>query len=266
MLSEKCYDYCLYPYDPLNNNAFKLKSVDILKFISYHQWDSGIINKIIKTLQSEIWNNKTVWWIKNVSWNIDYELYFYLYDDYSLTYINKILDALSKIFTINFRLDKDYDVFMFSVDINKDAIHTKNIPWINIYNKISESFFYDWNLITLKNKYFFYSTKRQYREFLYDLNRIVWIANIDSVLSKRLMDCSRLCIWVKESKIWLYYSRIKYEDFLYFIKTYFYMNNFISFLKTNQNKLDYLYFDVSYDVIPDDFWKSPNKSWFYWYF
>lgn len=246
------FTYILTPYKPIReirNDDFTSYQVllecskeDYLNLPSFNQ-------KII----DKVGFNNTIYGIqKNIDSNdIELEYYFYTHsqiwnNNFSNSW-NTFRNSLDEYLDDNLKIDDipvKFDIGMFSIDIPKS---NEKISDLDIYDmKRGGGFCYRLN----KNGFF---NKNQY-SFFYnpdDLEKGLAQRNIPSgclIFGNRSIWFESVCISLKKNKYWsIYYSMVKIDTLILFLKRLNYPINIINYFTKNKDKLDHLLFDLGYD-------------------
>jgi hypothetical protein len=146
---------------------------------------------------------------------------------------------------------------MFSIDITED-IFTRGIEEVHLYignpgNSVSSGICYSLTpaRTKLENIYFFFDARTQMRE---TAAKIACSAHIDTkkieldeILRPELRDCRTICVANKQENDCVYFAGIRFDRFLFFLRSMHYRADLIGFLEENRSKLDHLEFDVGID-------------------
>jgi len=263
------YDYCLYPYKPLNDNIWNISSYDLFCNISSVFSYNKKLNELICHLRESFWINKTVWGIKQNSDRLEIEFYFYLYnlEKESFLVINEMLLKINEIIDVDFELKSNIECFMFSIDINENVLNNKRIDWIHLYMETWWSYYYWWSEMIYENNYFFYNPKKDLKSAANKLKELNSLELVKDIFNNDYINCARLCICKKQKAIWIYYSRVKFDSFYEFIANNFNDSFILWFIANNNDKLRHLYYDISINYGKDsNNWNRVSKTWFYWFF
>ena len=76
-----------------------------------------------------------------------------------------------------------------------------------------------------------------------DINKI----ELEEILHPELRDCRTICVANKQENDCVYFAGIRFDAFLFFLRSMHYRADLIAFLEENRSKLDHLEFDVGFD-------------------
>ena len=254
------FDYCLWEYRPVASYENKFRSVNLL----YHSFDFTGMNErmfeLVQAIREGIGISNTVWGLKKLGDKIAWEFYFYDYRrrerERSIT---KLLDIIRPFIRCEIKANENFHYFMFSIDINDDLISgTKNLEEIHMYignpgSTVSSGICYllTKGITRLENFYFFFDAKKQMEDIMsktacsahIDTKQI----HIDQILWPEMIDCGVIVVANKQHNDSVYFSRIRVDQLIFFLKRMKYPEQLVSFIEGNKSKLDHLLYDVGYD-------------------
>lgn len=253
------YDFCLWEYDPVVHPQDKIRSVNLLLHSFAFAGVSERAFELVETLRREMGMFQTVFGIKQIDGRLRWEFYFYDYRrrnrQRSMT---RVIEALRSLHRCNVEPNENLHYFMFSLDIDHDLLMgVRDIDEVHMYigapgSNVSSALCYSVtpDLSRLENFYFFFDAK-QIEEII---KKIAWSAHVDttlvdvnSILMPQLKECKVIVIANKQQNDAVYFSRIRIEQLLFFLKMLRYPQPLIAFMEENQGRLDHLLYDVGFD-------------------
>jgi hypothetical protein len=146
---------------------------------------------------------------------------------------------------------------MFSIDITED-IFTRGIEEVHLYvgnpgSSVSSGICYSLTPARTKfeNIYFFFDARTQMRDTAAKIACSAHIdtkkIDLDEILRPELRDCRTICVANKQENDCVYFAGIRFDQFLFFLRSMHYRPELIGFLEENRSKLDHLEFDVGID-------------------
>ncbi|TFG93233.1 MAG: hypothetical protein E4H15_01800 [Syntrophobacterales bacterium] len=253
-------DFCLWDYKPVAPHKDKFRPASLL----FHSFEIMGVNErmfdLVQAIRKGIGRSHTVWGLKQLGENIFWEFYFYDYRrrerERSIT---KILDIIKPFIRCEIKANENFHYFMFSIDINNDLVSgTGNLEEIHMYignpgSSVSSGICYSLTNsgMRLENFYFFFDAKKKMDDIL---SKIACSAHIDSteigldqILWPEMRDCEVIVVANKQENDAIYFSRIKVDQLIYFLRRLNYRSELTSFVEENRSKLDHLLFDAGYD-------------------
>jgi hypothetical protein len=268
--------YCLWPYERPAPAADKFRAVNLL----YQTFDvSGMPEgayQIVEALRDGIGAFQTVFGIKWAEGRLAWEFYFY---DYLRTKrvvsATRVLQALAPVARSEVALNENLPYFMFSLDIDAAlASGQRAIDLIHMYvgnpgSAVSSGIAYGVRAdsTTLENFYFFFDAKSDMAQAVRkiensphtDTSRIA----LDEILVPELRDCRTLCVANKRTHDCIYFSGVKVDQLLHFLRRLQYPRSTVDFVQQHRHLLDHLTFDVGFDYTLRDGRLTALKSGFY---
>jgi hypothetical protein len=258
-LGDPFYDFCLWEYDPPAPSKNKIRPVNLLFNSFVFAGVDGRALDLVERLRQEIGMFRTVFGIKQIGDRLAWEFYFYDYRrggrERSMT---RVLVALAPFADCTVQPNENLHYFMFSLDIDNDLlVGERTIEEIHMYigapgSNVSSAFCYS---VTpkksrLENYYFFFEANQ-----IDDIaKKIAWSAQVDttvvdinSILLPELKECKVIVIANKQQNDAVYFSRIKIDQLLFFLKMLGYPQPLVGFLEENRARLDHLLYDVGFD-------------------
>jgi hypothetical protein len=253
------HDFCLWEYGPAASWQNKIRSVNLLA----HSFNiTGVDQRafgLIETVRKAVGMFNTVFGIKQIAGRLSWEFYFY---DYRRTErersMTRVLEAMRPFARCAVQPNERLHYFMFSLDIDGSLLAGKrDVEEIHMYigapgSNVSSAFCYSVtpNLSRLENFYFFYDS-RQVHEIA---KKITWSAQVDtsvidinSILWPQLRDCKIIVIANKQQNDAVYFSRIKIDQLIFFLRVLRYPQPLVQFVEENRGRLDHLLYDVGFD-------------------
>ena len=75
---------------------------------------------------------------------------------------------------------------------------------------------------------------------------------LSEILIPQLVDCKTICIANKQEADSIYFSRIRIDQFIFFLERFGYPRHMTEHIKNNKDELDHLLFDVGFDYKTKD--------------
>ncbi|WP_415897453.1 hypothetical protein ACMXYX_02210 [Neptuniibacter sp. QD72_48] len=260
-------DYCLWPYTPLTATDGKQHSFNLL-LNSFEAADVGVNGvKLINEIQEVMGEGRTVWGVKLADGKVSWELYFYDYERLerknSFTRLKQLMpDSLSTVLDIS----EDVPYFMFSIDLDVDGLNTGclNLSEANVYigndgSNVSSGICYELSEegLSLSNLYYFYNSVKEKEDILAKIASSVHLnlrkLDFNKILLPELRDCETTVVANKKQNEGIYFSRIKIEQLIWFLKAVGYPELIQSYVMASRNELDHMLYDVGidYKMLPD---------------
>lgn len=255
------FDYCLWHYKPVAPCENKLRSSNLL----FHSFDVAGADRrvfgLIRAIRESFGLFNTVWGLKRLrDGRIAWEFYFYDYRRRERQRsITRLLDLIRPFAPCQIRPTENYLYFMFSIDINDDLLSgEKGLDQIHMYignpgSSVSSGICYSLTGqdTRLENFYFFFDARKDWEDILaktacsahVDSTRI----SVDRILWPELRDCNVIVVANKQRGDSIYFSRIRVDQFLFFLKRMDYPQDLVSFVEENRPRLDHLLYDVGFD-------------------
>jgi hypothetical protein len=258
---QECFfDYCLWEYKPVKPPAGKLRSVTLL----YQSFETAGKQKriydIIEAIRNGIGYSKTVWGVKVKDGVLFWELYFYDYErierSVSITKLTEVLKPFAKCDLV---FNEGIPYFMFSIDLDESLTGSPgefnkfNIYIGNTGCAVSSGLSYKLTLKSyeFENLYYFYNAHEEINDIKgkiacsahMDLTKI----KIDEIIWPELQECHCIVVANKRHNDGIYFSRIRIEQLLFFLKKLQYPKEIVSFIEDNRFQLDHLLYDVGFD-------------------
>ncbi len=261
--TDRFFDYCLQPYDPLRDPRGKLRSESLL-------WNSldvagapAALDEVLGAVQRTAGRDMTVVGIKHQHGRLWWELYFYdrLKEDPAVRAAS-IIDAVAPWFRVAPRPRESVPYFMFSFDVTGANAGGADVGVVNLYLPYYEvqggrSYKLSSDCLEMDNVYRFLHPKTEIREILHEIHQSVFVdftrVPLSRVLLPELIDCNRICVAKKRFADAVYYSGIDLGQLLFFLRAFGYPAAIAEFVEANRSQLDHLRFDVGidYTMAPD---------------
>lgn len=269
------FDYCHFPYSPASSGEGRWRSITLLENSFRVMNCDARFQNVVNALRNDLGMNTTIWGVKKIAGRLLWEFYFYNYgrEDSRIT-PSGVLQTLSPHFRLRGPANCDsFRYFMFSIDLAPEFFQTGVLNGIHLYmHDVQErqtglSYFCDGTSFRLENHYAFYRPGEEWRELAIKVIDSVWFdstrMSIDTVLLPELVDCHTICVANKQTCDAVYFSRIKYDQFLYFLRRLDYPEEVVGFVGENRRQLDHLLFDVGFDYCAVDGEVKILKSGYY---
>jgi hypothetical protein len=256
---EVFYDFCLWEYKPVIPYEKKIKSVNLL-FHSFEvaHADTRVFD-LVRTIQKNIGLSRTVWGVKRLGQDIQWEFYFYDYRRRNReTSISRILEAIRPFVACHVKVNERFHYFMFSLDICNDLLSgARNLEEVHMYignpgSAVSSGICYSMtqNAMKLENFYFFFDAHKQMDEIHSKAACSAFIdprVSIDQIIWPEMRNCKVIVVANKQQNDAVYFSGINVDQLIFFLKRMRYPLELTAFIEQNRNLLDHLRYDVGYD-------------------
>jgi len=259
----KYYDYCHEPYLPIAPVRGKLSSEALLNNSLLQSSCQKPFLAIIKRIKDAIGPWNTVWGVKLEAGRLTWEVYFY---NHGIVDPHKTVGSLFKVLRLYFKIPAFAEIgierlpyFMFSVDLSDDVFRSKQISNTHLYiesrsgESQGNSYYWGPDGTHLENHFEIFTMPGELDGLIHKVKNSVFLAK-DSVaflkndLVKQLMPCHKVCVGNKTRKDGFYFSRVNVVQLLYFLKYFSYPEHIVDFVRSRQEKLDHLLYDVAFDV------------------
>lgn len=256
---EVFYDFCLWEYTPTVPFEKKYKSSNLL----FHSFDVEGVNprifELVRSIREGIGISNTVWGVKRLGQNIQWEFYFYDYRRKNRgRSISRILEVIRPFIACDIKANERFHYFMFSFDICDDLISgARDLEEMHMYignpgSTVSSGICYSLtqSAMKLENLYFFFDAKRQANEIFSKAACSAYIdsrVNLDQILWPEMRDCKVIVVANKQQNDAVYFSGINVDQLIFFLKRMNYPSELVSYIEKNRGVLDHLQYDVGYD-------------------
>lgn len=257
---EELFDFCLWPYVPPAPVAGKLRPVNILRnafaIAGLEQQGDALIGR----LRGAFGDSRTVWGIKLEQGRVSWELYFYDYARLQRTRsVPGFLAAVGADIPGALPPLEDVPYFMFSVDVDGDLLQgRRTLAELQIYignigSNVSSGICYQVTgaATTLRNFYFFFDRAREMEDIVGKMSSSMFLQQSafrpELLLWPELVDCQTIVVANKVNRDGLYFSRIKVDQLLYFLRRLDYPAEHVKFIERNRGQLDHILYDVGFD-------------------
>jgi hypothetical protein len=255
--TDRFFDYCLQPYDPLRDPRGKLRSESLLWNSLDVAGASPSLDEALHAIQRSVGRDMTVFGVKHCQGRIWWELYFYdrLKEDPAVR-ATPILEAVAPWFRVLPRPHESVPYFMFSFDVAADTADGGTVDVVNLYLPYYEvqggrSYKLGADRLEMDNVYRFLHPKTEIREILHEIRQSVFVdysrVSLSQVLLPELIDCNRICVAKKRFADAVYYSGIDVGQLIFFLRRLGYPAPIREFVETHRSRLDHLRFDVGID-------------------
>ena len=258
---DECFDYCLWPYQPLTSAVGKWHSSNLLR----HSFDVECVGnrlyRICEAIQAAVGSGRTVWGIKWSEQGLSWEFYFYDYDRLERSVsVQKLVAALAPYVSCELHAEELRPYFMFSLDVEKSwgEEELSKLEEISLYFgntgcEVSSGLSYSLNAtgVSFDNHYYFFDAKNEQEKII---EKVVCSAHLDlpnidleQLLLRPLMACGVIVVANKRHNDGLYFSRINVQQLLFGLKRLNCPGNLIDYIEKHAHQLDYLLFDLGFD-------------------
>jgi len=253
------FDFCLWEYAPAAPYENKLRSASLL----FHSFEvagaDARIYDLVQAIREGIGLSRTVWGVKRLGQEIQWEFYFYDYGRRNRERsITRVLEAIRPFIACEIKANELFHYFMFSLDINGDLLAgVRNLEEIHMYignpgSTVSSGICYllTKNSLRLENFYFFFDAKKQMNEIL---SKAACSAHIDSrinlerIIWPEMRNCKVIVVANKQQNDAVYFSGINVEQLVIFLTRMGYPQELVSFVVKNRGVLDHLQYDAGFD-------------------
>jgi len=255
---DKFFNYALWPYTPPQSLEKRLKPSNLL----YESFDAAGVDRrffdLIPLLRQALGEFHTVFGVKQQGDRTWWEFYFYDYRRRERERsLSRVLEAIRPLAPSTVLPNENIFYFMFSIDITED-IFTRGIEEVHLYvgnpgSSVSSGICYSLTPARTKfeNIYFFFDARTQMRDTAAKIACSAHIdtkkIDLDEILRPELRDCRTICVANKQENDCVYFAGIRFDQFLFFLRSMHYRPELIGFLEENRSKLDHLEFDVGID-------------------
>jgi hypothetical protein len=253
------YDFCMWEYTPAVPFEQKFKSANLL----FHSFELTGANPrifdLVRVIREGIGPSRTVWGVKRLGQNIQWEFYFYDYKRKNRELsMSRLLEVARPFFACNAKVNEDFHYFMFSIDIFDDLVSgVRDLEEIHMYignpgSTVSSGICYSLtqHAMKLENFYFFFDAKRQAKEIRAKALCSAYIdsrVNLDWILWPEMWNCKVIVVANKQQNDAVYFSGINVDQLIFFLKRMRYPSEIVSYVERNRGCLDHLQYDAGYD-------------------
>lgn len=261
--ASSCYNYCLWPYEPLHALTSQSRSPLALLLHSFEVAGVAAIGRsVVESLLCILGPAKTVFGIKSIHGNPCWEFYFYDYEcrDRSLPSA-RVLELFADLFGCRVALAEDIPYFMFSVELTLSQLLSRQpLEGINLYlgNPGGTLFGGKSYLVTpqnpepvFQNVYHFYNPGVDQADMFQHLQSSYHLARLDadpaSPLRRPYAYCETTCFAHKRSADGVYFAGIGIAPLIEFLSDFGQLGYMLEYLKSRASQFDHLLFDVGFD-------------------
>ncbi len=270
--SDKCFDFCMYPYKALKPSKNKLKSSNLFLDSVIFTGKKNLL-EVKSSIEKAIGKEKVVFGIKKNGDTLGWELYFYNYGKKdALVTMKKVTEALIPFRDIGCIIRDDLPYFMFSIDFDGKYKTSNKKTGFHVYlasgKKQGISYLLTKDTIIKENVYSFYNVKNEIGKILDKVACSAFINKrfTEKVLINELLSCESVCLANKQNCDAIYFSRISIHQLLFFLNKFNYPEGLIKFIEENKGRLDHLWFDAGFDYKVENGKFKIIKSGYYGYF
>ncbi|WP_415890157.1 hypothetical protein ACMXYV_02200 [Neptuniibacter sp. SY11_33] len=260
-------DYCLWPYPPLVNIEGKQHSFNLLlnSFVATGVGVNGV--RLINEIKNVMGDGQTVWGVKLSGGQISWELYFYDYERLERTNsFSRLKQLMPDSLSTALDISEDVPYFMFSIDLDVDGLNAGylNLSEANIYigndgSNVSSGICYllSEEGLSLSNLYYFYNSIKEKEDILAKIASSVHLnlrkLDFNKILLPELRDCETTVVANKKKNEGVYFSRIKIDQLIWFLRSMGYPEEIQNYVTASRNELDHMLYDVGidYKMLPD---------------
>lgn len=162
---------------------------------------------------------------------------------------------------------------ILSVDLNEDALKYRKVQGlhISVYGGAGDGLTYYWDHkgCSLENQYdYSFNMPEDTDKFINRVRKTLALSIHCSSFFKHnlvctLMPCKFISFGSKRNCQGIYFSGIKFDQFLFFLEFFSYPEHIVDFIKSNNGKFGHLLYDVSFDCLLDPRKLVFSKSGFY---
>jgi hypothetical protein len=254
---DRFFDYCLELYEPRCDVAGKLRGESLL-------WQSLEVaglppaaDAIFAAIQRAAGRDMTVFGVKWFGGRLSWEMYFYdpQREDEQITAAG-LRDALAGTLELEPRVPDSVRYFMYSFDLDADALARAKVPEINIYLQFHEgqgghSYAVREGSRELRNTYRFHRPKPEIDAILHQVQRSMYVdfttVRLADIIMPELFECTKICVAKKRFADAIYYSGITVDQLLWFFRRFEYPEAITAFVEQQRDDLEHLLFDVGID-------------------
>jgi hypothetical protein len=274
--ADRFADYCLWDYAPVSDPAGKLRSAALLWQSLAATGASGRIVEACDGLRERLGPFRTVWGVKKFENRYAYEFYFYDYARLERTMpLGRVLDALRPVVDCSLQYPDGRPYFMFSLDLDNHIVdQARKLTDVSIYvgnpgSTVSSGICYNYsaNGLRLDNFYFFFDAAKEMDDIR---AKVACSAHLDlpglpmdQILWPELRDCGVIVVANKKLHDGVYFSRIRIDQLILFLKRMDYPSGIIDFVEQNRAGLDHMLYDVGIDYRKTERGLEVVKSAFY---
>jgi len=258
-------DYCLWDYEPPAPGTGKLRSINLLLHSFEVAGADPRMAEVSDAIRRGMGPFQTVWGVKQMDGLLSWEYYFYDYQRLERkNSIPRLLDIIAPYAKCSLRYGEERPYFMFSVDLD-DALVTgaRNMEEINVYignigSSVSSGICYSLTEggLRLDNLYYFFDAKEEIDTIAAKIGCSAHLdlpkVNINAILWPEMLDCQTIVVANKKNRESVYFSRIRIDQLIFFMKRLNYPESLVSCVVDNQDALDHLLYDVGFDYVMED--------------
>ncbi len=259
---DQYYNYCWWPYLPVASTAGKFRPVTLLHQSFALAGLDERAYELVHAIREAIGAFRTVYGVKLLGDRLAWEFYFYDYQRRERTVsITRVLNAIRPIMRCDVPINESLPYFMFSLDVNGALVSgARNLDVVHMYignpgSRVSSGIAYALTAeaTKLENFYFFFEAKRDLRQAAEKIFCSAHVdpasMDIDRILLPELRDCNTICVANKQANDTAYFSGVKVDQLLFFLKLLNYPTEIVQFVNHNHDKLDHLLYDVGFDYV-----------------
>lgn len=252
-------DYCLWDYEPLTPPMGKLRSASLLWQSLAATGADPRIARACELLRQKPGPFHTVWGVKKFEQRFAYEFYFYDYARLQRAVsLGQVLDSLKPMVKSALSYPDTRPYFMFSLDLDNGIVERGSLDEVSIYignpgSSVSSGICYNLSGrgLRLDNLYYFFDARREMDDIRAKVSCSAHLdlpgLPIDQILWPELRDCGVIVVANKKDRDGIYFSRIKVDQLLLFLRRTGYPEPLVTFVQQNRSDLDHMLYDVGID-------------------
>ena len=269
-------DYCLWDYPPVTPPAGKLRCANLLWRAIEATGGGANLKAACVALRDQLGPFRTVFGVKNIAGRLSFEFYFYDYARLEREVsITRVLEILSPFVDCPLNYSEGRPYFMFSIDLDDDVTSRRRpLDTVNVYignpgSSVSSGICYELSGtgLRLANFYFFFDAHKEMADITaklscsahHDLRGLP----VQGILRPELVDCGVIVVANKKFHDGIYFSRIKIDQLIGFLKKEHFPAGLVNFADQHRNGLDHMLYDVGIDYVVEGGTVKVLKSAFY---
>lgn len=258
-----CYNYCLWPYEPLHALIPQSQAPLALLLHSFEIAGVATIGRsIVESLLLILGPAKTVFGIKSIHGQPCWEFYFYDYECRNRSLPTaRVLEFFAEVFGCRIELAEDIPYFMFSVELTLQQLLSRQaFEGVTLYlgNPGGTLFGGKSYLITpqnpelvFQNVYHFYNPAADQADMLQHVQSSYHLAQLVEVsaspLHRSYANCETTCFAHKRSADGIYFAGIPIGYLIDFLSDFKQLGYMLEYLLSHASQFDHLLFDVGFD-------------------
>lgn len=266
---DRFHDYVLAEYEPVASFLGKLRSLNVLveSFAMAGVEAEGLA--LLSAVREGLGPFRTVWGIKHhhETNELGWELYFY---DFQRAHADLSIERVSSLLAPHVRVSgrepRPLPWHMFSVEIGPSALKEGAASPIDIYIDM-RSYKCDERGLAFENIYTFHDAKAEIEEILHRVRSCIHFDPSRDALHRlmppHLFNCRKICVANKRRADAMYFSRIPTFALSRFLRDQAWPEGIREFVRTREDELGHLLWDVGIDFQAKDGEATVIKSGIY---